>query len=56
MTQGVVGRIVLSDPATFPPGVVAPIMLELHADGTTSWRIIYPTQPKAIGNDKRTSK
>jgi hypothetical protein len=40
MTGDVVGRVVLSDPATLHGGV-GPVMLELHADGTTTWRPIY---------------
>jgi hypothetical protein len=44
MTPGVVGRVVLSDPAMLH-GSVGPIMLDLHEDGTVAWRPIYPTQP-----------
>jgi hypothetical protein len=39
----VVGRVVLSDPAALHGGV-GPVMLELHADGTTTWRPIYQSK------------
>ena len=43
MTAPVVGRVVLSDPAMLHGGV-GPIMLELHDDGSTTWRPIYQSQ------------
>ena len=35
-----VGRVVLSDPAVIHRAV-GPVMFELHADGTVTWRPIY---------------
>ena len=40
----VVGRVMLSDPAKVHRQL-GPVKLELHADGTVTWRPIYPTRP-----------